>query len=1126
MKKKTTALKKALTNKRLSLLALLLFTSFSLTGCNITWEDLDTVLVNPRNAITDVGARNKSILDDYRRYGLITEVSAEQYKKAIDDKVESVVKNPNDFVKSIEGSLVHAKQSTDEEKVLLQDKLSSPLPETATNPQPIVFMDKGFYEDVIKNINKRIFVLNPNLKPEDFDACVKACEEAMAYPNDPVRIGALTSQENSFFIDSGQTLHQYTQDDILEISSESGDTAIGVSSPANDLNKDLGIQGLVEYETVDDKGNKVKRTKTEVVLTLRVQEFSKSFADTISSERVTKGKYLMPQVTAGGDTGLDSSSMNLVFLMEYPVKVVNKIQLGDQNTQAQLGADSWSFIFDNTDLKVNLATGEMLWKNKVVNNETDAKERIYRVTHENSTASEKSSFAFYDDGGNQTVTDATLKDTIKLTGLADTSYNPDAFPDELDTKTAYNSAYILSKFNTTITHKTINGNTYAGVDIDGNKVWLRYHEIKGDAPSIIQQRWKSPGGKADEVYEYQQKATSGILSETALKPSIIGSYNKTSYTNGPTEGTQSITDKSGDLESIVSNTDYTELTTGDGSTTSYFDGYFKSKTVYPGSPSLRHINWNYTQFGGFTEIPTRQELGLSEDQYKVFLSSPEIFNVARKYNEDNLEAPKIEINEGDYQETDWCSVRSLYYFFPEYTISNSAEETANINKTLTKDEIDPDKIRKEGSKYIYEYEGIDYYCTNPYASAEVNSATIILTDYLELTYMPGVYPNGNNVSEDETEPFIATGRRVKLTKTGGTTTEGADTTVAIFADKYGKPIVNEDNQTINITIDDLVDYSSGVGYYKSVAEKLGIGGLTNTLEVQSALDGQDRDGKLKDLFETTQGGTTDEGTGLTTGASGLIEDEELLKYDAYFTWIRPCLMFALEGSENGDRPSLAAADQSNMANVFWGLCVNTNAFRTNLYTGWIDKTGDGGDIGSLSWWNGWLRKHNYVYYIDPAALKGAMEKAYADSIASKDNTIIFNMNTINKINEVLESREEKESKASRSTVFTILGIALISYGFLLSLFWVIDTNLVNGPGLLSFATAGHFQAIVSKDDAPFYSDSNKTCVTLVQLLCIVLGIWVFGAILILTDVTAIWGLAMELLGNIANEIKKLMFNMM
>lgn len=838
--------------KRWKLLAVIGL-SVGLVGCSsVTWKDLDAMLINPRDAITEVGLRNQQVVDEYARLGLLSTTQQSTIKNAIQQKVTSVTGSASDFQSVIQTSIVSTYTPGAGEDSSFDTSLLTPLGANAT---ALDFMDDGFYQSFLSNINKKVYVLNPNLTQDEFKQCVEACQLAVNSPSNNAIVQKLTSSETKYFIDSGKTLRSFTKDDLFKVSEADGKTAVGTENPENEINKDLGIQGYIT--TTDTKGGSSYSTKKKKVLfTVRIREFSKEFIDSISSSKNTKNKYFVPQVTADSTGNTTGDNMNIVFLMEYPVKVLDTINLGSNNVrETKLGGNKWYADFKDSSLKVNLASGEMLYNNVAVNKESNEKDRIYRVTGDNP------SFSFLEGVGNNVA-----------------------------------------------------------------------------------------------------------------------------------------------IEEIVN-----DITLGE-------------------------------------------------------------------------------------------------------RVDGTADDP-NKGKVIDKATVDTGAVEKAGDKWIYTYDAEEYYCNSPYSGTEVKSATVVLTDYLELTYMPGGATNLPN------EPFIATGRRISLNKLSGDATLGAQTSIGLYCDKLGKPIADINNNAQSVTLGDVIDYTSGQGYYTDVAEKLGVGGLVNTEAVQAELD-KDTDSR-QDKLSSVMGLNN---TGTQTGADGLLKDTSQLGGTAFFTWIRPQLKFGTGANAETGMPGLAGEDTGVSTQAFWGLCVASDAFKTNLFTNWVSVQGDGGNIGSLAWWNGWLSNHGFAYHIDVTALQGLLEKVYTVAIADKDNVTVFNMDTISKVNNIMAEKEEKQAESTQFTLFTIFGASLFPYGILLLLAWIIDVNKVNGPELLYNFSFKHLHAIRDTSELPLYNEHNNLWVTGVQLIFIIFGIWLVGALIIVLDVWGAWELAKKLLVGVGGELRKLFEN--
>lgn len=385
--------------------------------------------------------------------------------------------------------------------------------------------------------------------------------------------------------------------------------------------------------------------------------------------------------------------------------------------------------------------------------------------------------------------------------------------------------------------------------------------------------------------------------------------------------------------------------------------------------------------------------------------------------------------------------------------------------------------------------------------AEGDDIKFILTDYLELTYLPEVIND---------EDFIATGRRVSITDLKG---EG-DKTIGFFATKLGD---RAEGGTVDIKVSDIVSFDSGQAPYFDKVAKVLSAVQTNSNEVQEELS-KSEDEKTESLYTllTSFSDMSDE---------GLVNDSLKLKYKVGFDEIAPVLKFTSEKAE--DRQGLDGIDINNEAvknNVFYGLCVNTHAYNTGLYTNWIDINGDGGDNGSLKWWNTWLSTHGYKYRIDIAKLKNKMSGVYSVSLAQADNIIVFDENTLKVINKEIETEREKNTKSIFRTIEILAGGFLLVYGLILMGLWVLDVNMVNGPGLVTIATFGKFVSIRDNSEVPLMPGDGKIYVDFKALFIATIIFMIVGILLIAFDLKEFWDLVPQYSKSFSDKLQDIFLN--
>lgn len=408
------------------------------------------------------------------------------------------------------------------------------------------------------------------------------------------------------------------------------------------------------------------------------------------------------------------------------------------------------------------------------------------------------------------------------------------------------------------------------------------------------------------------------------------------------------------------------------------------------------------------------------------------------------------------------------------------------------------------------------------ASEQLTTVKFLLKDYLELTYLSGIVNNEN---------FIATGRRVTFEKFSGS----SDEVIGYYIDKFGDKFLNGANQEISVMASNLIDYTSGSeGYYENIAKALAFDGYINEGRVKAELEKSEdeRKDKLSHIFMlNTESGVNVEGeTGLLGGGA------MMLPYTIYIDKVNSILKFTSEGDD--ERPGLDAVDVDNSRvspSLYYGVCLNTNIYTTGLLTTWINtnfqltdkelvmEQGYGGDRGSLKWWNSWLSKHDYKYSIDLSIINNKLSGIYAIDLAQVSDKIIFDTNTLAVINRELSEEKEEETRSLLKTVQVILGILFLVYGFFMLGCWIIDTNLVNGPGLLTIITFGRMVAIRDSEEVPRMVD-GKTYADF-KFLCILTVIIAFiGMMLILFDIQAIRDALNSLFTSSLELFKNLLLN--
>jgi len=396
----------------------------------------------------------------------------------------------------------------------------------------------------------------------------------------------------------------------------------------------------------------------------------------------------------------------------------------------------------------------------------------------------------------------------------------------------------------------------------------------------------------------------------------------------------------------------------------------------------------------------------------------------------------------------------------------------------------------------------------------ISTVGFLLKDYLELTYMPGV------INEED---FIATGRKISIYKFSG----NQDEDIGYFTDRIGDEFVNSQGEAISIKVSDIIDYSSGFGYYyKDVGIGLKFSGHKNASDIEEELSKseEERVGYLKSLLEPEE----------NLNDTGLVADKNVLPYKAYLQIIKPVLKFTSAGDDT--TPSLDKQDVENdklQPASYYGLCINTNLFNTGLYTTWInpnnlgdikiDVVGHGNKGGSLSWWNNWLSLHQYTYNININTLIRKMNGIYSVTLAELDDTIVFDAETLRVINQEIQQEKEEETKSLVRTIQTLIGALFLIYGLIMIACWLIDVNLVNGPGFLTIITGGKFVSIRDASELPRLAD-NHIYVDFKYLAVLMIIFMALGIMLIVFDIQDISTVVYRLIESLVKLIENLMLN--
>lgn len=369
--------------------------------------------------------------------------------------------------------------------------------------------------------------------------------------------------------------------------------------------------------------------------------------------------------------------------------------------------------------------------------------------------------------------------------------------------------------------------------------------------------------------------------------------------------------------------------------------------------------------------------------------------------------------------------------------------------------------------------------------AETN--TILLRDYLELNYMPGV------VSEQER--FVTLGRRLRINdlNTDGTIKD-IEKPFANFVDKNG--VVVEGG---SVMITDLIDTSSGNKDNEKKSIKLAV---------------------YDDVGEKDIVGTTSD-TGFTLDAI-----ENTFEKVEYKDKISVTMQFPVEDSLNDNHIAIDDASYnfgSESRGIYYGMATDVNVFSSNLYSGWINISN--AESGGIKWWNSWLENNKYSYRINEENLLAYLGLNFTAQMAKEgENYIVFNEETVKKLNEDIRQKERVDKATGVRTAFVLMGFLIIMYALVFISAWVVDTATANSIGMLKAITGGHCVAVQDDMDIPSVDASSTKYITFGSALIRGILIIAIGILLIKTDILGLAGSIFNAFKGIGTELFNRLFN--
>lgn len=370
-------------------------------------------------------------------------------------------------------------------------------------------------------------------------------------------------------------------------------------------------------------------------------------------------------------------------------------------------------------------------------------------------------------------------------------------------------------------------------------------------------------------------------------------------------------------------------------------------------------------------------------------------------------------------------------------------------------------------------------------SAETNS--ILLRDYLELNYMPGV------VSDDER--YVALGRRLRISDLNSDgTVKDIEKPFAKFVDKDGVAVEGG-----SVMITDLIDTTSGNSDNPKKSIKLAV---------------------YDDAGEQILSNSSS-GSGFTLDKVENVFDKVEFKAKISVT-----MQFPVDDSRSGNM--LAVDDASynfgeESRGIYYGMATDVNIFNSNLYSGWINIAS--AENGGLKWWNSWLESNKYNYRINENNLLAYLGLNFNAEIAKAGSSyIVFNEDTIKNLNKDIRQDERVHKATFVRTSFVIAGFLVIIYAILLMSAWVVDVSTASSFGMMKALTGGHCIAVQDDSEIPTVDPSSTKYLTMWSTLIRSIVIIAIGIVIIKVDVLSLAGGVFNAFKGLGTELFDKLFN--
>lgn len=388
---------------------------------------------------------------------------------------------------------------------------------------------------------------------------------------------------------------------------------------------------------------------------------------------------------------------------------------------------------------------------------------------------------------------------------------------------------------------------------------------------------------------------------------------------------------------------------------------------------------------------------------------------------------------------------------------------------------------------------------------KVSLSRIILKDYLEATYNPGVMNNEN---------LVLFGRKIRIDLDRvkqGTQLTNNRTPIGWYCEQGGKK--PEDYADARwVYLDQLCDFDAlnrgNLGnqnakpYIKRLPNTITTG-YSPTSDVNEMLEAEgEKPSTIEKLDEVIVSQIYP--TCIFPGRNGLV-NSTLPSKDTH-------------GIGNIDIEALDDPYNSKKLQIMYCMCVGTPLVESGLLSWQVSNS----TVEGTTWWKGWLEKHQYNYgnQLNLDVMNEYLKDNYSFELAEMD-IIILNMDTLNRINEEFAQKDEINLLKICRTICMILGWALILYSLLLMMCWAFDVNVGLGLSLLEKASFNQMIAVSSRIEIPQTSDSGQRYVQFSDIVSKCTFIAIIGCIFVVMDVRFVAMTIVKLFGGIALILERL-----